>query len=60
MIKDYDYTIEYHPGKANVVADALSRKPTATLASIKTVQLPLVKKLKELNAELTVSNSGAL
>ena len=26
MIKDYDYTIIYHHGKANVVADALSRK----------------------------------
>ena len=26
LIKDYDFTLHYHPGKANHVADALSRK----------------------------------
>jgi hypothetical protein len=26
IIKDYDLEIHYHPGKANLVADALSQK----------------------------------
>ncbi|KAA3484548.1 integrase [Gossypium australe] len=26
LLKDYELVIDYHPGKTNVVADALSRK----------------------------------
>ncbi|WVZ89434.1 LOW QUALITY PROTEIN: hypothetical protein U9M48_035844 [Paspalum notatum var. saurae] len=32
LIKNYDMKIHYHPGKANVVADALSRKSYANMA----------------------------
>ena len=32
LFKDYDYIIDYNPGKANVVADALSRKTISGLS----------------------------
>ena len=32
LFKDYDCIINYHPGKANVVADALSRKTVAVMS----------------------------
>ena len=33
-LEDYDFTLHYHLSKANVVADALSRKSWGVLASI--------------------------
>ena len=33
-LEDYDFTLHYHPGKANVVADALSQKSRGELASV--------------------------
>ncbi|WMV25994.1 hypothetical protein MTR67_019379, partial [Solanum verrucosum] len=33
LIKDYDVTIQYHSGKANVVANALNRK-TVSIGSL--------------------------
>ena len=50
LLKDYDCSILYHPGKANVVADALSRKSACSFAHINTelieqgLQLKVTKK----------------
>ena len=34
FLEDHDFTLYYHPSKANVVADALSRKSLEAMASI--------------------------
>ena len=34
FLEDYDFTLHYHPGKANVVVDALSRESQGVLASV--------------------------
>ncbi|XP_012435457.1 uncharacterized protein LOC105762090 [Gossypium raimondii] len=36
LLKDYELVIDYHPRKANVVADALSRKPLFALHAMNT------------------------
>ena len=46
LIKDYDCMIDYHPGKANVVVDALSRKTMQTL--------------RVLNAHLSLTDDGTV
>ncbi|KAL0559143.1 hypothetical protein IC582_003733 [Cucumis melo] len=52
LVKDYDCEILYHPGKINVVADALSRKVSHSAALI-TRQAPLHQDLER--AEIAVS-----
>ena len=49
LVKDYDCDISYHPGKANVVADALSRK-VAVMAHL-TMQKPLQIEMQRFDLE---------
>ena len=58
LIKDYDILIQYHPGKANVVADALSQKSTINLACLVTLQLPLFIKLKRAGIEVVAPDTN--
>jgi hypothetical protein len=48
LIKDYDLTINYTLGKANVVADALSRKSTETQLMDRELLEELLKDLERL------------
>ena len=49
LIKDYDMGIHYHPGKANVVADALSRKGYCNAMEGRQLPLELCKEFERLN-----------
>ena len=46
-VEDFDCSILYHPNKANIVADALSRKSAGSLAHISTERRPIIKELHE-------------
>ena len=62
LLKDYDITILYHPGKANVVADALSRK-VGSLAHLQVSRRPLAREVQTLANDLMrleVNEKGGL
>ena len=63
LLMDYDITILYHPGKANVVADALSRKAGSmgSLAHLQVSRRPLAREIQTLTNDfmrLEVNEKG--
>ena len=54
ILTDYDITILFHPRKANVVADALSRKAGSmgSLAHLQVSRRPLAREVQTLANDL--------
>ncbi|KAI5341879.1 hypothetical protein L3X38_009754 [Prunus dulcis] len=60
LIKDYNYTIEHHLRRANVVADALSRKSSGSVDHLRGRYLPMLVELRKLRIGLGMDDQGAL
>ena len=59
MIKDYGMDIQYHLRKANVVADALSRKRNENLPALITSEWHLLDDMRKLDLEIVTKKVGA-
>ncbi|GFZ15860.1 hypothetical protein Acr_25g0002690 [Actinidia rufa] len=58
-MEDYDFDLQYHSGKANVVADALSRKSLSVLASISIHEWKMLQDIGEYSLLLGETNKFA-
>jgi hypothetical protein len=59
LIKDYDLGINYHPGKANVVVDALSQRSHVSQLVVNSMPFELCEEFDKLNLGI-VANTEAM
>ena len=60
FLEDYDFTLHYHPGKANVVADALNRKSRGALASIASREWRMLETMGQFRLQYREQAQGTL
>jgi hypothetical protein len=58
MIKDYNLGINYHPGKANVVADTLSRRSHVGQLVVDSMPFELCEEFDKLNLRIVVNTEA--
>jgi hypothetical protein len=58
LIKDYDLGINYHPGKANVVADALSRRSHVSQLVVDSMLFELCEEFDKLNLRIAANTEA--
>ena len=57
MIKDYDLEIHYHPGKGNVIVNALSRKASCNCISATPMHATLCQEMEKLNLAIVAEGT---
>ena len=60
FLEDYDFTLHYHPGKANVVVDALNRKSQGALASIDSREWRMLETVEQFGLQYNEQTQGTL
>ena len=60
FLEDYDFTLHYHPDKANMVADALSQKSRGALASIASWEWQMLETVGQFGLQYREQAQGKL